>query len=154
MKPSGPALASVAIGVVTAYATDVIATSRLPARHRLPALSAGLVIAALIYPAARRPPRRGGPATHEWLAVAATVTAGAVAARRPPRQQTAIVAAGWACHAAFDLTHRRGPHSCIPDWYPAVCAGYDVALAALLAARVSRTDRRFGADGPMPIRRG
>ncbi|MDI9902860.1 hypothetical protein QM716_23675 [Rhodococcus sp. IEGM 1409] len=45
-----------------------------------------------------------------------------------------LVAASWAVHPIFDLLHERGPDSRLPDWYPAICAGYDLGVAGLLAA--------------------
>ena len=62
------------------------------------------------------------------------VTAVAVAAcRQLPPTGTRIAAAGWASHALFDLAHRHSEGSRLPDWYPAVCAGYDLVVASHLA---------------------
>jgi hypothetical protein len=57
---------------------------------------------------------------------------GVIAARSQARIAAPMAAAGWAAHAVFDLLHDRGPDSYIPSWYPALCAGYDISLAALL----------------------
>ena len=48
------------------------------------------------------------------------------------------LAAGWAAHAAWDgLLHAwLAPAAFVPAWYPATCAGFDLSLAALIAARV------------------
>lgn len=40
-----------------------------------------------------------------------------------------VAAWGWLAHAAFDLVHEPGDGSLLPDWYPAVCAGFDVGVA-------------------------
>jgi hypothetical protein len=121
-------------GAACAVATDA-AARRLSPSQRVTAASAGLVTAAIIYPAARigRPADRA-VAHREWLVVGATIAVSATASRdsRTSRAARAAVAAGWVGHAAFDNLHDRGPTSRLPDWYPAVCAGYDVALAALL----------------------
>jgi hypothetical protein len=57
---------------------------------------------------------------------------GAAAARGTSSNAARVVAAGWAAHALFDLVHDGGQHSRIPDWYPALCAGYDLSVAAIL----------------------
>lgn len=73
--------------------------------------------------------------TREWLAVVATVGGGVAAIRLPDRAGRRLAAAGWAAHVGFDFLHDRGPTSQLPNWYPAFCAGYDVAVAARLLAR-------------------
>ncbi|WP_244993218.1 hypothetical protein [Rhodococcus qingshengii] len=52
----------------------------------------------------------------------------------PPGTARRLVAASWAVHPIFDLLHERGPESRLPDWYPAICAGYDLGAAGHLAA--------------------
>lgn len=122
-------------GAACAVATDA-AARRLSPSLKVPAAAVGLVTAAVIYPAARvgRSADRA-VARREWLAVGATTAVLATASRRDSRTNRAAraaVATGWVGHAVFDNLHNRGPTSRLPDWYPAVCAGYDVALAALL----------------------
>lgn len=124
-----------AAGAASAYATDKLVRKAVPENLQLPAASAGLVTAALVYPAFRRRPHRGLAARVEWLAVGATLGTGAATARLAPEERQRAVAAAWASHALFDLLHRRGPKSRIPGWYPALCAGYDLALAGLLLAK-------------------
>ena len=72
-------------------------------------------------------------------AVAGAVTA--ASAKAPVRQggmlsgdggRRAVIAAGWVAHAAFDHVHHAGPGGRLPKWYPALCAGYDIAFAAML----------------------
>jgi hypothetical protein len=91
----------------------------------------------VIYPAARG--GRGATravAARERLAVVATAGVAAAAVTRSDRTAARrMVAAGWASHALFDAVHDRGPTSRLPGWYPAVCAGYDLALASLLLRR-------------------
>lgn len=122
---------SAGIGVVAGIGTDVV-VEKLAPRHRTVALAAGLVTAAAIYPIARRRRSFGGPLLRE---VASLVAAGAVASIAAQDRSTRtrnLVAAGWAAHAAFDMLHRAGPDSAIPSWYPAMCAGYDLAVAGRL----------------------
>ncbi|MGH8999827.1 MAG: hypothetical protein ACRDY7_10615 [Acidimicrobiia bacterium] len=128
------AVLSFGAGTGLAYATDRFMTGRVPGM-RLPLASSGLVGAALVYPVCRRRPRRGMAVAIEWLALGTTAVAGVASARLPVPEQRRVVATGWAAHALFDLFHRRGKRSLIPDWYPAACAGYDLALAALLLSR-------------------
>ena len=93
---------------------------------------AGLVAAALIYPAARRSFRTSGLATEVGILVAAGGLTW-VAANLDPAAGRRLVAGGWAAHALFDMLRGPSPDSRLPAWYPAMCAGYDVALAATLA---------------------
>jgi hypothetical protein len=117
------------VGVVAAVATDR-AVAALPAGGRRGAYAAILVGAAAVYPLARRDRRLGREGLVELGAVAAYAV---TAARSGDR----ALAAGWASHAAFDRVHHAGPDSLIPDWYPAMCAGYDLLLAGVLAVRGS-----------------
>jgi hypothetical protein len=55
-----------------------------------------------------------------------------MATARPARRRQ-LVAAGWLAHAGFDAAFVPHDGSRIPAWYPAMCAGYDVALAGRLA---------------------
>jgi hypothetical protein len=44
---------------------------------------------------------------------------------------------GWAAHAAWDvLLHQVLSVGFVPEWYPVVCLGFDVLLAAHIAVRV------------------
>jgi hypothetical protein len=98
-----------------------------PRFDRVSALS--LVPVALIYPLARRSFEDRPAVNREVLGVAAM--AGVAVAARGPRVRR-IAALGWLAHAGFDLVHDRGDGSRLPDWYPAACAGYDAAYAAVL----------------------
>ena len=126
---------AIAAGAALALGTDVIVRRTTPSQL-LPA-AAGLVGAAVIYPAARA--GRATPravAARERLAVVATAgIAAAAVARSDQVAARRLVAAGWASHALFDAVHERGSTSRLPNWYPAVCAGYDIALAGLLLRR-------------------
>jgi hypothetical protein len=128
---------AVAGGAALAVATDAGTRRITPDSRIVPAAAAGLVTAAVIYPAARagRTASRG-VATRENLALSATaaVLAASIVKRESQRVRQ-VVAAGWLAHALFDNLHDRGPTSRLPGWYPAVCAGYDVALAGLLLAK-------------------
>lgn len=113
------------VGAAAAVGVDT-ATQRLAPQHRSASAALGLVGAALIYPVARRG-RFGDVAEKLVLALAtATAVAGSAERRR-------LVAVGWLAHAMFDAKFTPGQDSRIPRWYPAACAGYDVALAARLA---------------------
>jgi len=104
-----------------------------PRFERISAVS--LVPVALIYPLARASLEDRPAVTRELIGVAA-MTAVALAARGERGRR--IAAAGWLAHAAFDLMHDRGDDSLLPDWYPAACAGYDAAYAAVIVTQ--RTD--------------
>jgi hypothetical protein len=124
-------------GALLAVGTDIGTRRIAPASQLVPAAAAGLVTAAVIYPAARVGREVGkGTAVRENVAVGATVAVlGAAVATRRSRSARRIVAAGWLAHAVFDNLHDRGATSRLPSWYPAVCAGYDVAVAGLLLAK-------------------
>jgi hypothetical protein len=79
-----------ATGAGFAGLTD-LACRRFP-RQRAAGLSAGLSVAAAVYPLAR--------------------TGGATRGRR-------IAAGGWLAHAVFEAIHDKGGQSRIPGWYPA-----------------------------------
>jgi len=72
------------------------------------------------------PPERQG----EVRGVVACAGLAVLAARSTRRSR--LLAAGWAAHALFDATHRHSASSLLPGWYPALCAGYDLALASAL----------------------
>lgn len=121
-------------GAALALAGDLVLRQRAP-RARLTLQGVGLVTAAGIYPALHKGPADADERNREvagLAAAAAVVTTAAILARRPKGK--AILAAGWAAHALFDARHRRSETSLLPDWYPAVCAGYDVATAAAILA--------------------
>lgn len=135
-------LAALAIGAVSGWAVDELARRRLPTR-RGDLAAAGLVTAAVIYPAARRGHRGSRPAVHELGGVLAAAALGGAARARGKDRPDALryrelVAAGWVAHALFDAVHHAGPGGRLPRWYPALCAGYDVAQAAALLRGSSR----------------
>jgi hypothetical protein len=122
------------VGAALAVATDVGSRRVTPESMAVPAAAAGLVTAAAIYPAARAGRDAGAAVVvREAVALAATgAVLVAALARRSSVTARRAVAAGWLAHAAFDNLHDRGPTSRLPAWYPAACAGYDIAIAGLI----------------------
>jgi hypothetical protein len=117
-----------AVGAAAAIAVDRAVDQTMPS-FRTESAAAGLITAAVIYPLARR---RGFGNLGE-KAVLALATGIVVAAAAKPNRRTELIAAGWIAHAAFDGAFRPNREvSRIPGWYPAMCAGYDVALGARL----------------------
>jgi hypothetical protein len=116
-----------AVGAAAAVGVDKVTDEVMPAR-RLDGAALGLLTAAGIYPAARR---RGFGTRGEK---AVLISAGAVvaAAAALPARRAQLLAAGWIAHAGFDALFTPHRESRIPSWYPAVCAGYDLALGARL----------------------
>lgn len=114
---------------------DAAVRSRAP-HHRVSLHSIGLVGAAAVYPAlhSRAGVDRVGR-QREVAGVAVCAVLAAIAAT-DSRRGVRLLAAGWAAHALFDAVHHRSESSLLPDWYPAACAGYDLALAARLAVPV------------------
>ena len=122
---------SAAIGAAAGIGTD-LATEKQTPRHRALVLAGGLITAAAIYPLARRDRRLGWPLAREIAGMVAAGAVAATAARSTPTAARNLVAAGWAAHAVFDVVHDSGDDSLIPSWYPAMCAGYDLAVAGRL----------------------
>ena len=62
----------------------------------------------------------------------------------PDRVSLPLTGAAWVGHAVFDRVHEHGEASSLPRWYPALCAGYDLGMAAMLC--------RTALDRSMPRR--
>lgn len=122
------------IGGGAALAVDR-AVSRTMPNARTESAAAGLLTAAAIYPLARR--RGFGSLGEKVVLLGASGVVAAAAAM--PKQRTQLIAGGWIAHAAFDAAFRDDANvSRIPSWYPAMCAGYDVALGASLLVPAQR----------------
>lgn len=127
-----PLVTVTAVGIVGGVLTDLAIRARSP-RARVPAAATILVATAAVYPLARLgKPGPAGTSRREWTAIAATVVTLIAARRLPVTVARPLTAAAWAAHAAFDHLHERGDTSILPSWYPALCAGYDLGLAAML----------------------
>lgn len=119
-----------AVGLAAAFAADR-AAGRLFPEHRERIHGLGLLGAAAIYPAAHRWGHEGGGASYELAGLAGFGAVGLHGWRRGARAAP-VVAAGWATHMLFDARFGHGPATRLPAWYPAMCAGYDLAIAGLL----------------------
>lgn len=127
---------AIGAGALTGWLVESATRRVIPSlRPELAAL--GLVVAAAIYPAARRSRRASVPAAREAAGVA-VATGLAVAGSRfgrgpsPAVCRRGLLALGWLGHAMFDVNHEAGEGGRLPSWYPDLCAGYDVAFAAAL----------------------
>ncbi|MBA3743970.1 hypothetical protein [Sporichthya sp.] len=128
---------AVAVGAASGLAIENAARKYFPnARTNLGAV--GLMTAAAIYPATRSGSRISLASARELGAVAATTGLITKAHQRGGMTARALIAAGWAAHALFDAQHDLGSGGRLPRWYPALCAGYDLAFAAALL-RPTRT---------------
>jgi hypothetical protein len=124
--------AALAAGALSAIAVENLARGKL-GRARTELAAAGLITAAAIYPLARREARAGMAAAREVAGVLAATALVVVAYKTPPGlRRRAVLGAAWASHALFDNVHDSGPGGRLPDWYPDVCAGYDLAFAGAL----------------------
>lgn len=92
----------------------------------------GLIVAAAIYPASRRSPATGG-LTAEGVTLAATVGLARLAAGHRSETARRLLAGGWVAHTLYDVLTGPSPDSRLPRWYPPLCVGFDLALAARLA---------------------
>ena len=125
-------IVSLTVGLGLALAVDQ-AISRRAYGQRLTLQAGGLALAAVIYPAARARRSASLALLRELAALGGFGALSAAAVRNPETGSAAKwLAAGWAAHAAFDFAHDGGEGSLIPEWYPALCAGYDLATAARL----------------------
>lgn len=127
MKISIPLLAGAALGIASAEPLR-----RRPGRAPIIAAGAGLVTAAVIYPAARRDHAPTKELAIEGAVVGAATVLAVIAAGRSPVAGRRLLALGWAAHALFDFGQGPSADSRLPDWYAPVCAGYDFALAGQL----------------------
>jgi hypothetical protein len=103
-------------------------------RRELAIYAAALAAAAVIYVIFAA----FGGATLGWTAVEtsglAIFSLLALLARRGSREALIV---GWAVHPAWDvLIHEVLRASFVPEWYPALCVGFDLSLAGYIALRV------------------
>jgi len=119
------------LGLAAALAGDRLMRERLP-RYRFAAAAIGLPVAAVIYPLARSERGASAEILREGVALVGFSALSAAAARSNAARGARLLAAGWVGHAVFDAVHDGGEHSRIPDWYPGLCAGYDVGVAVRL----------------------
>jgi hypothetical protein len=125
-------VAAVAVGAVFGVLTDAAIRARWPS-SQVPMSAAILVAAAAIYPLARLG-RTGPPegSRREWVALGTAVGVFVVGRSSSDRVSFPLTAVAWVGHAVFDRVHERGEASLLPGWYPALCAGYDLGMAAML----------------------
>ena len=111
----------------------VLAARRAGPRRELNAYAAGLVLAALIYLGFAAV----GGAALGWMTLeAGGLALFSAAALLGVRGKVWALALGWAAHSAWDfLLHGQAGAAFAPDWYPAVCAGFDLALALYIGLR-------------------
>jgi hypothetical protein len=128
---------AVAVGAASGLAAENAARRWLP-NKRTNLGAAGLVTAAAVYPATRKGARISLASAREVAAVAAATGLVSRAHQRGDLTARTLIAAGWAAHALFDARHELGPGGRLPRWYPALCAGYDLAFAAALLRPASR----------------
>lgn len=123
-------------GAALAAGGDIALRRPAQRRWRVPILGAALPVVAAVYPLFRSSPGADPDAVRrEYVAVGLAGAVAAGSAFLPAGAARDAVAAGWAAHAAFDVLHAQDQTSTLPRWYPAMCAGYDLSVAALLRVR-------------------
>lgn len=118
-------LLAIVAGVLLALV--VVASARRWVFRESRVYAVGLLVAALVY-ATSAGLRAPGMLPIEWLGVALF---GAIAFVGLHRR--VLLAIGWALHVTWDLLipgHHAGV--LVPAWYPMLCVGFDLALAAYL----------------------
>lgn len=128
-------LAAATIGATLAVVTDSAARRAGSPQRHVVSLSLGLAGAAAVYPLARTGCTDRGAVARELLALGSYGAVSPLAIRRAETDGRLIAGAGWLLHAAFDAIHGHSEDARLPRWYPALCAGFDVVIAGLLAAR-------------------
>lgn len=122
-------IAGLAIGAGSACLAAKLATRRVPDR-RAPGAAIGLVAAAAVYPLARR---RAGIDWPEALTLLSASGLALAAVKCPSRSLRILLGLSWIGHAIFDAAFRHdSTTSRLPRWYPASCAGFDIAYGARL----------------------
>jgi hypothetical protein len=121
------------VGALAAPGLQIV-LRKLPAEQRRYILSTGLAGAALLYVAGAA--RAGSSRQLGWCAagVVPFATVASMAMRAEPRRATRILAVGWMAHAFWDWTHERAHATAVPAWYAEMCQGFDILIAATLAA--------------------
>lgn len=143
---------ALAAGGLLSIAADRSISHRNPTRRTV-VYAAGLMGAAVVYPISHLGRTADSSVLiREWIAVLATAAMYVGASILPAQGAARLTAGGWLAHAIFDQGHDRGASSRLPQWYPALCAGFDVGVAALLcvsnAPVPSRNHRVAAESGP------
>ena len=129
---------SLLAGVVLALALVFVARCRPPEGERR-VYAVGLLAAAVVYVAFAA----AGGASAAWLGLESLGVLGFGAlAWLGVRRSSALLAAGWAAHVLWDvLLHLSGTQGAAytPGWYPWLCVGFDLVIAAALLAGPRQT---------------
>ena len=124
------------IGVAVAIAFLLLVRLAAP-EHALALYAVALIVAALVYVAFALL----GNAPTKWIVfeLLGLVIYGA-AAWLGLRKARALLAIAWAAHALWDmLLHLQGAGALYtPDWYPWICAGFDIAVGAAILLPIAR----------------
>ncbi len=118
------------IGVAAAFAWIAMISHWRRPTH---AVAGGLLVAALIYVGFAVV----GGAGSAWIGIeVAGVFFYGVFAWLGLKYSPYWLAAGWALHIIWDvwLHQTHAGHLYTPDWYPPLCLGFDLAVAAILVA--------------------
>lgn len=120
----------VVLGILLTIPLRRLAQRDSDSRHKIAAL--GLVVAALIYVVSgfmtdHLPRELGGMLIFAGLAI--------MAVGHMPQ----LVVLGWLGHTAWDVLGMLGyTGHALPGWYPPLCIGFDMAIAAILLGALHR----------------
>ena len=122
-------IAAFFFGIVFSLVLVRFGRTKAPARERR-IYALGLIVAAVIYVVFAVV----GAAPARWLLIEilGVVFYGAAAIWAVLRAQTRLLALAWAAHAVWDVSfhlHAGGGAAYTPDWYPWLCASFDLIIA-------------------------
>lgn len=98
----------------------------------------GLMVAAVVYVGFAVAGGTGREVLTEAIGVVVFATLTVLGIRRSGY----FLALGWAAHVGWDvLLHPMNASSYVPWWYPAMCIGFDLVVAAAIVRATRRTRR-------------
>ena len=116
-------LLPVGLGVLAAFLL-VLVGRWVGGRRENRVYAAGLVVAALIYVLLALVGGTSGREVGVELVGLALFGAVALIGMRFPL----AIGLGWLGHVLWDVVLHRPPEAWVPEWYPALCLGFDVAV--------------------------
>lgn len=127
-------LFAILLGIALAIIFVLLARMRgeVSSRVEQRMLAVGLAVAALIYVVFALV---GQPEMRWHLVEAVGLVLFAFLAWWGVRREPIWLAVGWALHVGWDLGLHGAAETFVPEWYPALCVGFDVFVAGYILGR-------------------